>query len=367
MLQKKDLVKIIEHVTCEILITNKCNLNCHYCIARDLPGPPMTKEIGQKAVDLMFFLSEGAKSLEFIFSGGEPLLEYLQIIHLVDYINQRGIETGIQISFILKTNGTILNSKVLDIISKHSIKVVISIDGPQNIHDEHRISKDGKGSYHLIKQNIYQLIENNIEFSASLTVHPNNAKSVKKNVQWLFSNLGIKNIDIGPAYGTVEWSELDIDHFTQSLFDLAILIKELHNNGQYINISPLEKESDHINGKLTHSWGCHAASSNLAFLPNGNITGCSALAMLVSKFPELIIGNVQEGIMQIPTDKLVLLAQADQESRPNCNKCLSASNCTGGCLAINYATSGVGLYPPQIYCNTIATLPETLYQAWGIQ
>jgi uncharacterized protein len=359
-----NVLELHEHVTCEILITNACNLGCSYCIARDLPGPPMSIEIGQKAIDLIIYLAEGGKSIEFIFSGGEPLAEYPVLIDLIEYSNRRGHEAGMQISFVLKTNGTILNSDILGIIQKYSIKVVVSIDGTQIVHDKHRITSNGKGTHETVCRNIKSLLENQVKCSASITVHPDTAQFVKSGVQWLY-DLGVENMDIGPAYGTVEWSDFESSNLSQSLMDVADYVRKLCNNGHRINVSPIERESEHVGNVLSNRWGCHAASTNLAFLPNGNISGCSALAMLAAKFPELIIGDVFNGIDQLSTDNLIMLAQTGGDDRAACKGCQTASNCTGGCLAINYSTTGLAMVPPKVYCKTISAIPEAWCYAWG--
>jgi uncharacterized protein len=323
-------------------------------------------EIGHKAIDLIIYLAEGAKSIEFIFSGGEPLVEYSALIDLMEYSNRHGREAGMQISFVLKTNGTILNSNILDIIQKYSIKVVVSIDGTQIVHDKHRTTKNGEGTHTTICRNLKSLLKYQVKCSASITVHPDSAQFVKSGVQWLY-DLGIENMDIAPAYGTVKWADFESSNLSQSLVDVADYVRELYNNGHRINISPIEKESEHIGNVLSNKWGCHAASANLAFLPNGKISGCSALAMLAAKFPELIIGDVFNGIDQLLTDNFIMLAQTGSDNRTACKGCQTASNCTGGCLAINYSTTGLAMVPPKIYCKTISTIPEAWRHAWGDQ
>ena len=361
---ERNVRELHEHVTCEILLTNLCNLGCSYCIARELPGPPMSIEIGRKAIDLIIYLAKGGKSIEFIFSGGEPLTEFPVIIDLIEYSNRRGHKAGMQVSFVLKTNGTILNSDILDIIQKYSIKVVVSIDGTQIVHDKHRITRNGKGTHATVCRNIRSLLEYQAKCSASITVHPDSAEFVKSGVQWLY-DLGVENIDIAPAYGTVEWLDFESSNLSQSLMDVADYVRELCNNGHGINVSPIERESEHVGNVLSNVWGCHAASTNLAFLPNGKISGCSALAMLAAKFPQVIIGDVFNGIDQLSTDNLIMLAQTCGDDRAACLSCQTAPNCTGGCLAINYSTTGVAMVPPKVYCKTISTIPEAWRYAWG--
>lgn len=324
----------------------------------------MSIEIGRKAIDMFVYLAEGGKSIEFIFTGGEPLTEYEVLEDLISYGQKCACEAGMQAFFVLKTNGTILNQNIIDFMRLNCIKVIVSIDGTSSVHDKHRRTTFGKGTHGIVCSNLQTLLKNQISCVASVTVHPDSSQSVLENVRYL-NELGVEQIDIGPAYGTVTWSDIDCFNLSQSLMDVAGYIRGLSNRGYRISIGPLYQESEHVGGILSNLWGCHAASTNLAFLPNGQITGCSALAMLISKFPELILGDVFNGLDQLSIDRLIQLAQARGDDRPACKGCQTAINCTGGCLAINYSTSGVALTPPNVYCKTISTIPEAWRKAWG--
>ena len=358
-----NLCEIHEHVSCEILITGECNLQCSYCIAKHVPKQPISIEIGQKAIDLMFYLSEGAKSIEFIFTGGEPLLEFKTLSHLIKYSYTKAQSVRMDISFVLKTNGTILNSKILEAIKNYNIDTVVSIDGNQQIHDRHRLTKNGGKTHDAICRNLKVLLQNQVKCTASLTVHPDAIQDALSGIKTL-CNLGLVDIDIGPVYGTVSWSNSKSLQFSKLLFDIANFVFESNKEGKKINIRPIEKESVHRNNFLLESWGCHAASSNLAFLPNGQISGCSSLAMISNKFPELIIGNIYSGIDQTSLDRLTYLAQCGSEEKLACSKCKTSSNCAGGCLAINYSTTGTAFFPPKFYCETISNIEKAWNIAW---
>lgn len=364
MSTRQSISTVYEHLSCEILLTNSCNMSCSYCIAKDLPGPPMSMEIGQKAIDLFVYLAEGGKSIEFTFTGGEPLTEFKVLEGLTCYAQNRTREAGMQAHFVLKTNGTILNQDIIDFLRLNRVKVVLSIDGTPSSHDKHRRTTGGKATHRVVSRNLRALLENRISCVASVTVHPGLSLMVPEGVRYL-NGLGVEQMDIGPAYGTVTWTDTDSFNLSRALMDVAEYISSLSNKSCRIEVGPLYQESEHVGGILSHRWGCHAASTNLAFLPNGQVTGCSALAMLVYRFPELVIGDVFDGLDQLCIDQLLQLAQARGEDRPTCKDCHTAANCTGGCLAINYSTTGLALTPPNVYCRTISTIPEAWFKAWG--
>jgi uncharacterized protein len=324
----------------------------------------MSNEIGRKAIDMFVYLAEGGKSIEITFTGGEPLIEFPVLAYLTDYAQQRVREAGMQAHFVLKTNGTILNQDIIDFMRLHCIRIVVSIDGSSVVHDRHRRTAGNKRTHDIVCRNLLALLHNQIPCVASVTVHPDSSLMVLESIRYLHG-LGVEQIDIGPAYGTVTWSNLDNLNLSQSLMDVAGYVREVNNKGYRIDVGPLYRESEHVGGILSDQWGCHAASTNLAFLPNGQVTGCSALGMLISRFPELVLGDVFDGLDQLAIDHLLQLAQTRGEDRPACQGCKVAANCTGGCLAINYSTSGFALIPPDVYCQTIATIPKAWRTAWA--
>jgi len=360
---KQLMPTVHENLSCEILLTNSCNMSCDYCIAKNIPGPTMSRETGRKAIDMFVYLAEGGKYIEFTFTGGEPLIDFLLLKDLADYAEERACEAGMQVHFVLKTNGTILNRDIINFMRTHCIRVVVSIDGILPVHDKHRRTLGGEGTHDVVSRNLLALLQNQISCVASVTVHPDSSKMVLESVRYLHG-LGVDQIDIGPAYGTVIWTDTYNLNLVQSLVDVANYMREVNNKGCRIDVGPLYRESEHVGDILSERWGCHAASTNLAFLPNGQVTGCSALAMLVSRFPELVLGDVFDGLDQPAIDHLLQLAQAGYEDRPTCQECQAATNCTGGCLAINYSTSGFPLAPPDVYCQTISSIPEAWRRAW---
>lgn len=352
-----------QHVSCELLISNYCNLNCSYCIAKGLPNATMSVESAKSAVDLFLFLSEGCESIEFTFSGGEPLCKFEILKDLLLYIKTKCNELGVVSSFVLKTNGTIWSAIILETMKQYSVSIAVSIDGDQKVHDKHRVFKNGNGSHDLVIKNISSILGSNIKCSGSLTVHPNTAQDLMTSVEFLCS-LGLTDIDVAPVYGTVKWSEYEILAFMKELHEVANYIKEQRTNGNEIRITPLEKDSNHINGILENEWGCHAGITNLAFLPDGSITGCSALAMASKDHPEIIIGDINKGIDQVLINDLKTLSLADFQNRKKCKQCEISPNCTGGCLAINLATTGRSLVPPLVYCETITAITKEWFVAW---
>jgi len=324
----------------------------------------MDEELGKAAIDMFMFLSEGAKTLDITFTGGEPLLNLPLIRKLSHYAKIKAEKAGAEIGFVLKTNGIILDHQIMDFLKSLNFKVVISVDGLPQTHDIYRKDRNGEATQKKVVSNLKDLIAKGASYVASITVHPNCASALLTNVLYLHES-GIKQIDIGPVYGTAEWTEETISELVTSILNIAAYTWKVNKNKSILEIGPLYKNSEHVGGGLSDSWGCGAGFTNLAFLPNGQITGCSALAYLAPNFPWLILGHLNNGLDDSALKHFLVHSLDNIENRPRCAGCKTAPNCTGGCLAINLSTTESALLPPSIYCRMISTIPTAWNVAWG--
>ena len=321
----------------------------------------MDKKTGFKAIDYFIYLAEGAKILDFIFTGGEPLIDVNILKEFVDYAVSESNNQGMGARISIKSNGTLINKTYIDFFEKFKCQIFISLDGIRSVHDRHRKYGDSENTFETIHSNIKLLLSKSIDVTISMTVHPDSVNSILEGVKELVSN-GINKINIAPAYGTVDWCEKDIVKFQKSLVDIAHYIRKNKIVFPDLDIGPIYKNTEHTGDKLLNTWGCSAGSSNIAVLPNGQITGCSSLGMMASRRSELILGDVFSGTNDKKIAQLINLTNAKGDFKENCRECLDKKNCSGGCLAINLAVNAKAFVPPNMYCASI----KTINKAWSI-
>jgi uncharacterized protein len=147
-------------------LTHRCNLNCEYCCFgkhyvryRSHSTETMPKEIAEQAIRYHLDKPESGRSITFY--GGEPLLEFLLLKHLVLYAEQYCCSIGKEPPrFALTTNGTLLTDEVCQFFVEHRFSVLVSLDGCQESHDQYRVFRhNGLGTFDIVRKNMLRFAE----------------------------------------------------------------------------------------------------------------------------------------------------------------------------------------------------------------
>lgn len=95
-----------------------------------------------------YIIVKELKHILIIFHGGEPLLFGAEnLVQFVLLISKQLDALNCRIDFGIQTNGTLLKEEHLDLFSKHNISVSLSIDGPRQTHNLHRLDHKGRPSF----------------------------------------------------------------------------------------------------------------------------------------------------------------------------------------------------------------------------
>lgn len=144
-------------------VTEHCNLRCQYCIYCDSKFQKtaelkkMNFDVAKKAIDDYLKNSTFSQRRCISFYGGESLLNFELIKDCVDYVESMNLTSDV--TFLLTTNGTLLNKKIAQFLYNHRFLVNISMDGPQHIHDRYRKTRIGDATFHKVITSTKELID----------------------------------------------------------------------------------------------------------------------------------------------------------------------------------------------------------------
>lgn len=94
----------------------------------------MTPEIAEKAVDLALSTTSPRCTIEL--AGGEPLLAWPVVQHVVDYAKKKNESIGKALGFVLVSNLSLMDDAKLAWIADNAVRARTHVDGPRSLHDE---------------------------------------------------------------------------------------------------------------------------------------------------------------------------------------------------------------------------------------
>jgi His-Xaa-Ser system radical SAM maturase HxsB len=128
-----------------LVVTLRCNETCVYCHASradmDAVQTDMTPEMAEKAVD--FILQSTSPSVTIEFQGGEPLVNFPVMKHVIEYALARNRAAGKQLEFTLVSNLALMDEDKLAYLVDHKVQICTSIDGPEALHTKQRVLVGG--------------------------------------------------------------------------------------------------------------------------------------------------------------------------------------------------------------------------------
>lgn len=160
-----------------------CNLACKYCyyleknnLYREQQPDRrfiMTDDTLERFIS-MYIQSQTTPQVLFCWHGGESLMRPLSFYKRVVEL-QKKYAAGRIIDNTIQTNGTLLDDEWCRFFRDNNWLVGVSVDGPQEFHDEYRRNKMGAPSFRKVMQGINFLKKHGVEWNALAVVNDFNA------------------------------------------------------------------------------------------------------------------------------------------------------------------------------------------------
>lgn len=185
-----------------ILPTTACNFRCQYCYEKGIKYTTMKEKVLNTIRDRTTkFLCDNSdiKSAKINLFGGEPILAWVQVKRtLMDFCSLFK-EFGIKFHVELTTNGYLLDENKIKVLRDYNLtKVLVTIDGPEQIHDSRRFLSNGRGSFRKIISNLKLLVENTPKLNLIIRINYDytNLPYFSETLRILSQELGANNIEL---------------------------------------------------------------------------------------------------------------------------------------------------------------------------
>ena len=179
-----------------------CNLACKYCyyleksrLYADTPRHVMSEDLLEKFIK-EYISAQTMPQVLFTWHGGETLMRPLSFYRRAMEL-QRQYAGGRTIDNCIQTNGTLLTDEWCRFFKENNWLVGVSIDGPQEFHDEYRRDKQRRPSFHKVMQGIELLKKHGVEWNGMAVVNDFNADYPLEFYQF-FKDIGCHYIQFTP-------------------------------------------------------------------------------------------------------------------------------------------------------------------------
>ncbi len=316
-----------------LAVAETCNLGCTYCYAEHggfgRSARTMSRQTALQAVDLLVDAARPDSRLNLAFLGGEPLANRPVVQAATRYAAERAAVRGLDITFSITTNGTLLKPADAEFFEEYGFAVSISIDGPRDLHDHLRPFKDGQGSYDRIMENLRPLLarQRRMQVSARVTVTPVNPllrRTLDQLIGEGFHSVGFAPLLSAPS-GQGEMQRPDLERMLEGMIDCGREYERRVQAGARYPFANMVNAMKEIDRGTHRPYPCGAGAGYLGVSADGELATCHRFV----GDPRGALGTLASGIDRGRQHRWLNARHVHRQAP--CNACWARYLCGGGC------------------------------------
>lgn len=349
-------------------IVERCNLACPYCYfffrgdESYKRHPPVIPE--RTVRGLIEFLRDaalnrGIKVVRIDMHGGEPLMMKKRVFRNLCETLEEEVGSVCKLIICMQTNGVLIDEEWIEIFEEHKVRVGVSFDGPEHIHNRTRITKKGRGTYAETRRGWELLLEaaaqKRISYPGLLSVVAPDYSGAEifnhyafdlraKSLDFLLPDLTHESPEATPEYIA------ECGRFMIEVFDAWSSAKSKCKPGFILDaVGPM------FNDTLCRESALHKSDpKNLMVVSSsGEISPDDVLRSVDARFRDTGLTVFTRNIDEVLSfDMWEELSRAHSQPPEECGRCIWFSACRGGLLPHRYS-SEKGLDNPSVYCDAL--------------
>ncbi|GAI42214.1 unnamed protein product, partial [marine sediment metagenome] len=229
-----------------------CNLDCHYCYyLKKEHLYPNDESFRMPDIILEEYIAQHIEAsaepvIRFSWHGGEPTVLGLDYFRKIVEIQRKYQPPDQRITNGMQTNGTLLDEDWCRFLADEGFFIGLSLDGPQEMHDRHRLTKGGQPTFDQTMQGYGLLRQHQVSTDILCVVNAHNVRFPTE-VYRFFKQIGAKYVSflpmVEPQQGAIggvssltapadawgdflctifdEWVSQDIGHIKIQIFEEA--------------------------------------------------------------------------------------------------------------------------------------------------
>lgn len=317
----------------QLVVSNRCNFKCKYCFTKSIYSSPeraktessidnqdMTTEQAEIYIEkiIQHIKSLNGTTLSIQFFGGEPLMNWPVIKHVMDTFGDN--QSNISIQYSIVTNGSLLTKQIADYFLRFNAPIILSFDSPKG---NDRIFQNGKNSSTHVKE-IFKMLQENrnrVVINAVLskeTFDYFDSSIVEFAQEYSISEVGIL-LDLNPEF----YNHIDCESIVQKLMTV---VKDGNNknipvSGYWKTPLQLLIQNRYFQNRPCKS--CSAMGCQFSIEPDGSIYACKGSSTYFGS-----IHNIQE---LLQGSGYTFYANNSLTHSLECDGCMIQYFCAGFC------------------------------------
>lgn len=313
-----------------LIPTRGCNLACVYC---SFGGPSAEKvhmrpEIAVAAVDWMVecLVGRGHRNLQVRLFGGEPFSSPDVVDVVVHRVRAQSARHGLVPYLAASTNGVFSEDRA-EFVGDYFDEIVLSLDGPAEIHDRHRPAFGGRPSFDAVSRTAKRLAEAPVGLCLRACVTEGSVGEMEAVARWMirvFSPTALTFESLMPG-ALAHDAGLEVpDPYRFATHCVGAL-----RVGEEMGVRVVYAAAETKDPRLT---SCPVGTDAVIVSPDGRASACYLLPEAWrARGLDMDVGRVcADGHVSI--DRVALERARRLPSRkPRCERCFCRWTCAGGC------------------------------------
>ena len=377
---KKSILK--DFTTLHMVVpTLRCNSSCIYCqVARknmDDHSADMDKKTAKNVIKHIF--SSPSQYIKIEFQGGDPSTDFDMVKYIIEEAEWQNLFKKKDLSFVICTNISLLNEKMVLYLKKHKCDISTSLDGPRDLHNTNRPLQNTEHTHEIFEENLKMI--NRLcgcgSVSALMTTSKHSLGRFKEiideYVRLGFNNIFLRSLNpYGFAKKYKEKIAYPIDDFIANYKEGLNYIIELNKQGTFFiegYAALLLKRilTPFATGFVDLQSPAGVGIAGVIYDYDGNVYVADEGRMLARfKDYKFKLGNVNENTYQemFNGEKLhSIIKDSCTECLPMCSECVFQPYC-GADPVRNYSEQGdiVGFRPTSDMCKKNRAIMHYLFE-----
>lgn len=322
-----------------LIPTRACNLACKYCGFGNAPDTltRMTPSLVRSAVDWYYDLlcQAGVPNAQVHFFGGEPFCAEDTVAFAVEYSNRCARQVGLTVRFEVATNGT-FDPRLCLWAADNLDSVVLSLDGPADIHDRQRPGCGGQSSFEAAARSARLLSDGAADLCLRACITRDSVCRMEEIATWFCQSFRPTSVCFETLQETPESQAAGLCPpdpwlFAQNYIRAARILETY-------GVEPVYATADIRAKRVTF---CPVGSDVVVVSPDGELSACYLLSRdWQAQGLDLRLGKIEKrGNVWLDAPAVESMRALNLLNRPACAHCFCRWHCAGGC-PVNHRLSG---------------------------